>query len=470
MTDILFIVLFLLWVNGLPPLMAVLCKNRWSWPVDGGWLWFDGQRIFGRNKTVRGVLASILFGSLAYPLLGLSPWHAALTAALAMLGDLLTSFTKRRFPLQSGAEAVVLDQFLEALLPVIFLYYQKSFPTLYIPVIMLLFISIAYCSSQLWQHITMRPPPPKYPRVVKSSVRYREWKACHTPLAKWHVWFNLTTFLSDQILLTLLFKVTGLYKIGMRNALQINVEEKTWYFSTLPKEFDGFRILLLTDLHMDGQEEITEKIIEIVGNIEADLCLVGGDIRMKTYGDSSLCIQYAEKLMQNVNTVHGTFGVLGNHDCIEMLPELEDAGIIMLVNDSVPITINDTHIWIMGVDDPHYYQLADAQKAAEHVPENAFSIFLAHSPEAFKSAADINTNLYLCGHTHGGQICLNDGTPIITNSRAPRYTASGCWNYKTMQGYTSRGVAPSSIPVRFNCPGEITLITLKYADIINTGT
>ena len=116
----------------------------------------------------------------------------------------------------------------------------------------------------------------------------------------------------------------------------------------------------------------------------------------------------------------------------------------------------------MGVDDPHYYRLHDAEQAAQGIPdEEAFSIFLAHSPEAFKEAAGIKADLYLCGHTHGGQVCLMEGVPIVTNSRAPRFTAVGDWRYLHMQGYTSRGVSPSSIPIRFNCPGEISLITLK---------
>jgi hypothetical protein len=192
---------------------------------------------------------------------------------------------------------------------------------------------------------------------------------------------------------------------------------------------------------------------------------------MKTYGQSSHCIKKLHYLMHRVQARLGTLGVLGNHDCIEMLPDFEEAGVIMLVNDSWYIEKGEAKIWIMGVDDPHYYKLHDAEQAARGIPREAFSIFLAHSPEAFKDAAKVNTSLYLCGHTHGGQVCLANGTPILTNSRAPRFTAVGEWQYEEMQGYTSRGVGASSIPVRFNCPGEITLITLKKKDIeskINT--
>ena len=96
-----------------------------------------------------------------------------------------------------------------------------------------------------------------------------------------------------------------------------------------------------------------------------------------------------------------------------------------------------------------------------------FIIFVAHSPEAYKEAAKHMSSLYLCGHTHGGQIRLPfyDG-PIITHSRAPRRTAGGLWKYGDMRGYTSSGVGTSGVPLRFNCPGEVVFLTLKKQDAL----
>ena len=118
-------------------------------------------------------------------------------------------------------------------------------------------------------------------------------------------------------------------------------------------------------------------------------------------------------------------------------------------------------------DSPHSYKTADAGEAFRDVPAQAFTIFLAHSPETYREASQFQAQLYLCGHTHGGQICLPARVkrgPILTNSRAPRFTASGNWQYQEMQGYTSRGAGSSSIPLRFNCTSEITLITLSKGD------
>ena len=457
---VLSLVLFLLWVNGLPPLISMFCGNRWNRPLDGGKVWRDQQPIFGPHKTIRGIIASLLGGTLAAPLLGVAWWIAGLAALLAMSGDLLSSFIKRRRTLKSGTEIVILDQIFESLLPTLFLGATLHLSWGQIAAIQVVFITIAYWSSRFWQFILNRPPLANYPRQVRSTVRLREWRACHTPLARWQSLFNLSSFLSEQVFLTAVFKMTGLYKKGKRNALKIEVVEKTFCFPTLPASFDKFRILLLTDLHLDGLGGLTDTLITHIQGLEVDLCLIGGDIRMLTYGPIAPCLRRLRRLLPHIRAKDRLLGVLGNHDCLEMTPDFEEAGLIMLINESWPIDRNGERIWVVGVDDPHFYKTADAQSAFRDVPAQAFTIFLAHSPEAYQQAAQCQAQLYLCGHTHGGQICLSGRGPILTNSRAPRFTASGWWQYRNMQGYTSRGAGPSGIPLRFNCPGEIALITL----------
>ena len=206
---------------------------------------------------------------------------------------------------------------------------------------------------------------------------------------------------------------------------------------------------------------LTDELISKVRDLNVDLCLIGGDIRMQTYGPIAPCLRHLRLLLPHIQSRHGILGVLGNHDCIEMAADFEETGIVMLINDSWNIEQDGERIWVVGVDDPHYYKLDDAKTACQSVPDNDFIVFLAHSPEAYKSAAENQAKLYLCGHTHGGQICMPNRRPILTNSRAPRYTAAGQWSYRGMTGYTSRGAGASSVPLRFNCPGEITLITLR---------
>jgi len=455
------IALFLLWANFLPALTKILLRRRFNRTLDNGLKWFDDRPVFGSHKTIRGIVASLVGSTAVFPLLGVS-WQTAMIAALlAMVGDLSTSFIKRRLALHSGEDIWVLDHFLESLFPVLYLrpFFQLSWAQ--VTGVLVLFIIMAYHGSRFWKFILFRPPLKSYPRTIRSSVRLREWRSCHKPRSRIHALCNLSTFLSDQVALTIAFKACGLHSKGIRNTLDVMVEEKTFHFPTLPPGFDDFRILLLTDLHLDGLPQLTDGIIDKIKDLEYDLCLVGGDIRMKTYGSMEPCMTQLRRLLSHINTDHPILGVLGNHDCIEMTPDFEEAGMLMLINDSWRINHNGSEIWIVGVDDPHYYRVHDARRAYREVPPNRFTIFLAHSPEAYREAAFYNAALYLCGHTHGGQMCLPTGKPLLTNSRAPRYTAVGRWSYEGMTGYTSRGVGASSIPLRFNCPGEIALLTLR---------
>ncbi len=458
---------FILWVNFLPPLANLIWGDRFNRAIDGGRLWFDKNPIFGDHKTIRGIVASGLGGMMVSPFLAVPFWVGGLAALLAMAGDLLSSFIKRRLNFPSGRNTIILDQIFESLFAVLFLASWLEMNGVQIMLAVLYFIPVAFLGACFWNFLLYRPPLQNYPRKVRSTVRLREWRSCHTPLARWQTFFNLTSFLSHAVLLGPLFRLVGLYDTGLRNALRVEVEEKTFHFTDLPEAFDGFRLLLLTDLHLDGLDGLTEEISRQVGDMEVDLCLIGGDIRMKTYGPVAPCLRQLCVLLSRVQSRHGLLGVLGNHDCIEMTPDFEEAGLIMLINDSWEINVGGSRLWIAGVDDPHYYRTHDAGEAYRDVPEEGFSIFLAHSPEAYREAEQFQARLYLCGHTHGGQICLPGCGPLLTNSRAPRFTAVGRWQYRGMTGYTSRGAGSSGIPLRFNCPGEISLLTLRKGTLQN---
>ncbi len=467
MSVIIIIIGFILWVNFLPPLANIIWGERFNRPIDGGLLWFDKHPIFGSHKTIRGVVVSCLGGMAVSPLLGVSWWVGGIAALLAMAGDLLSSFIKRRPNFPSGRNIFILDQIFESLLPALFLSYHLDISGLQVVLILFCFIPVAYLGSWFWNFIMYRPSVKNYPRLIRSTVRMREWRSCHMPLARWQTLLNLTSFLSHDVLLGPLFKLVGLYDKGVKNSLQVQLNEKTFLFPDLPEAFDGFRILLLTDLHLDGVDGLTEELSRQIRKVEADLCLIGGDIRMQTYGPMAPCLRQLRSLLSHVQTRHGILGVLGNHDCIEMTPDFEEIGITMLINDAQEIRKNDARIWVVGVDDPHYYKTNDARMAYRDVPEDGFTVFLAHSPEAYKQAGDFHARLYLCGHTHGGQICLPGRGPLLTNSRAPRFTAVGRWQYQGMTGYTSRGAGTSGIPLRFNCPGEICLLTLRRGAVEN---
>ena len=466
MTAAIKILCFLFWGNLLPPLASLTLGDRLAKPVDHGLSWFDGRPLFGPHKTIRGILASLLGGALAFPLLGVSWQTTTCAATLLMLGDLLSSFIKRRLGLASGESVFGLGQIFEALLPAIYLGSQMQTPLWSTPLALVIFVPVAHAGARFWKHVLFKPPMENYPRFVRSTVRLREWRSCHQPLARWHVWFNLSSLLYNRVMVGTAFRLLGRYQQGIANALKLELSEHEIVCPTLPKPFEGFTILLLTDLHLDGLPGLVDLVLARITGRNFDLCLIGGDIRMETYGPIAPSLRELRRLLPHIRTKHGIFGVLGNHDCIEMVPDFEEAGMLMLVNDATQIEQNGESLWLAGIDDPNYYKTHDTAKAFTTVPPDAFSILLAHSPEAYQEAARHQTALYLCGHTHGGQICLGSGTPIYTNSRAPRFTAKGLWQYQDMQGFTSRGVGASGAPLRFNCPGEIAVLTLRTTNAI----
>jgi len=97
------------------------------------------------------------------------------------------------------------------------------------------------------------------------------------------------------------------------------------------------------------------------------------------------------------------------------------------------------------------------EKAIQGIPDGAVSVLLSHTPETYMRAAHADFSLALCGHTHGGQICLPGGVPIIWDAKCPRGLAAGPWQYHDLIGYTSKGSGTSIVDVRLNCPPEVTL-------------
>src|SRR5262249_52948303 len=129
------------------------------------------------------------------------------------------------------------------------------------------------------------------------------------------------------------------------------------------------------------------------------------------------------------------YGVLGNHDTIRMLPDLEEMGIRMLLNECVTLSRGSHRIHLAGVDDAHFYRVDNLERAAADIPSEEFSILLSHTPEIYQQAAHAEFDVLLSGHTHGGQICLPGGIPISLDSVLPRHLGSGPWKYHNMIGY-----------------------------------
>lgn len=263
----------------------------------------------------------------------------------------------------------------------------------------------------------------------------------------------------------LLLKIIGVYKKGLANATTIELNEQLLAFPDLPEAFSGFKILHLSDLHIDTIKGFEEFIIQKIDNRKYDLCVITGDFRRDTTGSIKPITPAMEKLMVHLSPKYGTLAVLGNHDSFKMVESLEPLHIRFLINEAVFIEKEGAKLCISGTDDTYYFYTDMSLHSLENkLP--GFKICLSHTSELVDIAAENQYKLYLCGHTHGGQICLPGGVPIISHQKKNRSLVQGLWTINGMTGYTSRGVGVSGTPLRFNCPPEITLFELQRKTLV----
>jgi hypothetical protein len=273
--------------------------------------------------------------------------------------------------------------------------------------------------------------------------------------------FHIENWYSVHAVIRIALKLSGLYWRGRRNAERILLRQNDIKSKDLPPLFDGFTILHISDMHVDMNEGAMRRLCELVDGLRYDLCVLTGDYRAKTFGPIEATLEGMASLRAHLK--EPVYAVLGNHDTIQMVPGLEGMGIRMLLNECETIARADQRIYLAGIDDAHYFRVDNIEKAGSSIPDGAFSILLSHTPEIYRQAAHADFNLLLSGHTHGGQICLPGSIPITLDSVLPRRMGAGAWKYHKMSGYTSVGAGSCIVPVRLNCPPEITLHRLWCA-------
>ena len=254
-------------------------------------------------------------------------------------------------------------------------------------------------------------------------------------------------------------RLSGVLGRGQANAAKFGVVRNQVNLTRLPPAFDGFTILHLTDFHADLSEGAMRALPNAIGGLQYDICVLTGDFRGRIIGPHQTAVALTHHAISGIR--RPIYGVLGNHDSAEMVKDLETLGVHMLMNEAEAIARGSDKLWIVGVDDPHYYRVDDLPLALVSVPAGAPTILLSHSTDGYRRAGEAGIDLMLSGHTHGGQICLPGGIPVVTSSREPRHMASGPWAHREMVGYTSKGVGTSVIDARFNCAPEIVLHTLR---------
>lgn len=250
-------------------------------------------------------------------------------------------------------------------------------------------------------------------------------------------------------------RLAGLYGRAQRNARHIRLVRRRLPVPGLPRPFEGLRVLQLSDLHADLDPRITHAIAARVRDAEYDLCVLTGDYRARTFGPYAAALDGMRAIRGQLDGP--LYAVLGNHDTIRLVPGLEAMGIRVLLNESVALERDGATLHLAGIDDAHYYQVHNLQQSRAGLPADAVSLLLSHTPETYRHAAHAGFRAMLCGHTHGGQICLPGGIALTWDARCPRRLAAGAWSYRRMSGFTSVGCGSSVVNARLNCLPEIVV-------------
>jgi predicted MPP superfamily phosphohydrolase len=242
-----------------------------------------------------------------------------------------------------------------------------------------------------------------------------------------------------------------------------------------PARLEGFTIVLLSDFHYDRvfSEHPLHSAIGMVNNLRPDLIVLTGDfVSLPAFGDNDesdeKAAAHAEpcaRLLQQMQARHGLWAVLGNHDFFSdpriVSSALRGAGIRVLANQSAAIEADGARFWLAGVNDV-MSGTHDLGAALGSVPGEEATVLLAHEPDYADVVAHHPVDLQLSGHSHGGQVRL----PLLGALYLPYLAHKYVWGlYRVgpLTLYTNPGLGTLGVPVRWNCPPEITLLTLRRA-------
>ena len=249
--------------------------------------------------------------------------------------------------------------------------------------------------------------------------------------------------------------------IAGQHAVRINRYRIT--LPRLPRSFDGFTIVQLTDLHYGyfTSLDLMQRVLSSANAIPHDLTVCTGDYIL----DKSAQVDELWPLICELKAPEGVFSVLGNHDhgsCLDRSRYwLEKSG--QNIRRAVrKIERNGETLWFAGAGD-YWWDSFSIDKVLEPIPRNECRILLAHNPDSADTVAHEHADLVISGHTHGGQINLPFiGSPFYS-VKNKAFTSGLCRSTRGFPVFISKGIGMTRIPVRINCDPEIAILELRKA-------
>ena len=221
------------------------------------------------------------------------------------------------------------------------------------------------------------------------------------------------------------------------------------------KKLDDLKILHLSDLHINKKTSI-EKILELVNfcnSLEFDFCIITGDI-------IDTKVKFIKKQLEILNLLKKeVFYISGNHDLFYGLEDLkkELTNFIFMDNETFKINYKNEIIHLAGLPDrfSKFFKIKREEKIVEDFLQNSPSIFISHQPKDYKIALNSNSNLFLCGHTHGGQIY-----PFHYLVKLVQPFLAGLFYKNKTAIYVNKGLGTWGVDFRFKADAEVTILKL----------
>ncbi len=248
-------------------------------------------------------------------------------------------------------------------------------------------------------------------------------------------------------------------KLAIDEANSLSLERVEIILERLPKKLDGLKIVHLSDIHHSPFTDIQHiaRTVKIANRLRPDIFLLTGDY--VSHAREFIAPVAAE--LGKLSSPYGTYACLGNHDHwtdAELVTHLfRGEGINMLVNEGLRLEIEEASFWLAGVDDYMVGQTDVAAAMRGSYPDE-MKLLLAHNPIIFRQSVRAKVDLTLSGHTHGGQVKLRDGEKRVLRRRK---LTSGLHARGQSQIYITRGIGTVVLPVRYQCPPEISLLELR---------
>lgn len=272
------------------------------------------------------------------------------------------------------------------------------------------------------------------------------------------------------VTLAILLILLMIWTIWGNTALELN--KHAIKSSKIPREFDGFKIAQISDLHNAQMGDANEKLLAMIKEADPDIIAITGDMIDSRRMDIQVALDFAKEAIK----IAPCYYVNGNHELrvleYEELKEgLEDLGVIILENAKATITKEDESLTIIGLSDPSlesgYIYTEEGEVLNLYLNklskrDDNYKILLSHRPEYFELYFEAGMDLVLSGHAHGGQIRLPFVGGVIAPHQGffPEYDG-GLYIKEETNMIVSRGIGNSLFPLRFNNRPEVVLIELQ---------